>query len=174
MAKKKKQKYVDNKLLAKELMKWKKKLIKYDDKKDLCQHISPKLAKMFMKIVDHVAFMSCFRDYTYIDDMKAQALYFLCCYGHNFDIRKSTNAFSYCTQFVYNAFLQTINSEKLFTDFKQELIDESIDEKGIQQEIDDNQLEKISDEIFYERNEYDKFDVIDLKDIFEKEDDEIS
>jgi hypothetical protein len=83
---------------------------------------SEKLGELFKRHVDHYASGASFKNYTYIDEMKSDALLFLLKYSKSFNILKGSDAFAYCTTIIHNAFLQSINREKKHSFIKDALI----------------------------------------------------
>ena len=74
--------------------------------------ITNKLAKMFILMVNKYGQRGNWRGYTYIDEMKGQALLQLAQMGLQFDESKSDNPFSYYTQSLQNSFTRVLNLEK--------------------------------------------------------------
>jgi len=74
--------------------------------------ITNKLAQMFILMVNKYAQRSNWRSYTYLDEMKGQALLQLAQMGLQFDEYKSDNPFSYYTASVSNSFTRVLNLEK--------------------------------------------------------------
>jgi hypothetical protein len=72
------------------------------------------LALMFMKLVDRYGHRGNWRGYTYIDEMKCQALLQLSQVGLQFDESRSDtpNPFAYYTQTITNSFMRILNIEK--------------------------------------------------------------
>ncbi len=72
------------------------------------------LAMMFMKLVDRYGHRGNWRGYTYIDEMKSQALLQLSQVGLQFDESRSEtpNPFAYYTQTITNSFMRVLNIEK--------------------------------------------------------------
>lgn len=72
------------------------------------------LALMFMKLVDRYGHRGNWRGYTYIDEMKSQALLQLSQVGLQFDESRSDtpNPFAYYTQTITNSFMRILNIEK--------------------------------------------------------------
>ena len=72
------------------------------------------LAMMFMKLVDRYGHRGNWRGYTYIDEMKSQALLQLSQVGLQFDESRSEtpNPFAYYTQTIRNSFMRILNVEK--------------------------------------------------------------
>lgn len=74
--------------------------------------ITNKLAKMFILMVNKYGQRGNWRGYTYLDEMKGQALLQLAQMGLRFDEFKSDNPFSYYTASVSNSFTRVLNIEK--------------------------------------------------------------
>jgi hypothetical protein len=74
--------------------------------------ISPLLATMFMRLVEKYSQRGNWRNYTYLDEMKSQALLQLSQIGLRFDESRSDNPFSYYTAAVANSFTRILNIEK--------------------------------------------------------------
>ncbi len=89
---------------------------------------SERLGELFITHVDHYASSSCFKGYTYLDEMKSQARLFLLKYCRSFKAEygennnKKPNAFAYCTTIIHNAFLQIIQREKRHSKLKDIII----------------------------------------------------
>lgn len=83
---------------------------------------SEKLGELFKSHVDHYASCSSFKNYTYLDEMKSEALLFLIKYSKSFNTTKGKDAFAYCTTIIHHAFLQSINREKKHSFIKDSLI----------------------------------------------------
>lgn len=91
--------------------------------------MSDNLGKYFIKLIERYSQKPNFSKYTFLEDMKNNALYQCILYAHNFDPKKSQNPFSYFTNIIHNAFIQTIKKEKEFNNLKFNLrkeIDENI------------------------------------------------
>ena len=99
--------YIDEAKFCYEYLEFKKKL-----KKDPNTKWPPYLIECFMKIIDGVGNMPNFHNYTYLDEMKADAIIPILKYGLNFDPKKGFKAFSYYTMIVAQSFMQTIKKEK--------------------------------------------------------------
>lgn len=84
--------------------------------------ITNKLAKMFILMVNKYAQRGNWRGYTYIDEMKGQALLQLAQMGLQFDEYKSDNPFSYYTASVSNSFTRVLNLEKKNQDLRDDLL----------------------------------------------------
>ena len=80
------------------------------------------LADCFLQIVNRYGKKRNFSGYTYIDDMKSEALEHCVKYADRFKYEKSTNAFAYFTQITHNAFIQFIKKEKKIANFKFDIV----------------------------------------------------
>ena len=74
--------------------------------------MTPKLARMFMKLVERYASRSNWRGYTYNDEMQGSALLQLSQIGVQFDESESQNPFAYYTAAITNSFTRVLNIEK--------------------------------------------------------------
>jgi hypothetical protein len=104
---------VDNKELLAELIKFKK-----------SGTASERLGEVFLDLVDNYATKSNFSGYSYLEEMKSRAIYFLLLYSRSFNPEKSNNAFAYCTQIVKNAFIQVIKKENKHAETKKNFVEE--------------------------------------------------
>lgn len=87
--------------------------------------ITNKLAKMFILMVNKYGQRGNWRGYTYIDEMKGQALLQLAQMGLQFDESKSDNPFSYYTQSLQNSFTRVLNLEKKNQELRDDLLIDS-------------------------------------------------
>lgn len=85
--------------------------------------ITDKLAKMYMKLCDKYSTKGNIRSYTYLDEMKGQALLQLVLVGLQFDESYSSNPFSYLTSTLNNALLRVLNLEKRNQVMRDELLE---------------------------------------------------
>lgn len=76
------------------------------------QPIPDYVAACFMQIVTRYGSKMNFSGYTYLEDMRSEALEHCVKYANRFNKEKSRNAFAYFTQVTHNAFIQFINKEK--------------------------------------------------------------
>ena len=74
--------------------------------------ITGRLAMMFMKLVERYSQRGNWRGYTYVDEMRSQALLQLSLVGLQFNEARSDNPFAYYTVTVSNAFTRVLNLEK--------------------------------------------------------------
>lgn len=93
-------------------------------------HFSPEsgrmsndLAKKFMLLSERYAQRGNWRGYSYIEDMKLQALAQLSQVGLQFDESKSDNPFAFYTQVMKNVFTRYLNQEKQQREIRDDLIE---------------------------------------------------
>jgi hypothetical protein len=109
--------YIDKNEYLKELLKFKK-----------SGKSSDRLGELFKLHVDKMGTSFAFKNYTYLDEMKSDALIFLLKYANRFDPEfisdkvQGTTCFSYCSTIIYRAFIQTINREQRYADLKNDII----------------------------------------------------
>lgn len=82
-----------------------------------------KLALMFMKLCERYASRSNWRGYTYIDEMRSQALLQLSHIGLQFNEAKSQNPFAYYTAAVNNSFTRVLNIEKRNQNLRDDILE---------------------------------------------------
>jgi len=87
--------------------------------------MTPELVKMLMTLVNRYASRSNWRNYTYLDDMKSEALISLLTGALKYDEKTSPNAFGYLTQFIYHSFLTTLEKEKKVRDIRDDILEEN-------------------------------------------------
>ena len=87
--------------------------------------ITPKLAKMFMMLCQRYSMRSNWRGYTYVDEMRSQALLQLSQIGLQFDESKSQNPFAYYTAAITNSFTRVLNLEKRNQNIRDDLLIEA-------------------------------------------------
>ena len=104
--------YVDNKIFAASLTEWI--IANKDNGKRLYWTPMPRYAaECLMKIVDHFALQGCWRGYTYLDEMKSEAIINLVKGIHNYNINFSPNAFAYASEIVRKSFIYVLDKEKV-------------------------------------------------------------
>jgi hypothetical protein len=84
-----------------------------------------KMGLALMKIVENYGHRRNYSGYTYLEDMRSEALLTCMKYIHNFDRNKSDNAFSYVTAIIDNAFKNFLKREKKQRNIKFGSIEES-------------------------------------------------
>jgi len=86
-----------------------------------------RLASMYMKLCERYSMRSNWRGYTYVDEMRGQALLQLTQIGLQFNEAKSANPFAYYTAAINNSFTRVLNLEKR----SQEIRDDLLEEEGL-------------------------------------------
>ena len=81
------------------------------------------LGKYIIKIVNGLSLRPNFCGYTYIDDMRSEAILSIVKGIKNFDLEKYSNPFAYITQIAWNAFVFFINKEKKKSKVKGRIFD---------------------------------------------------
>jgi len=87
--------------------------------------ITENLGKMYIKLSERYAQRSNWRGYTYVDEMKGQAILQLSQIGLQFDESKSENPFAYYTAAVTNSFTRILNIEKKSQNIRDDLLEEA-------------------------------------------------
>lgn len=102
------------------------------DSKTYC---NKRLGEIVVLTVDRVATQTKFRHYTYLDDMKAEAIYQSIRGITKFNLEKTndmgqkSSSFSYLTQIITNAFRQILKKEKKNREIKDQAIEMALDER---------------------------------------------
>jgi hypothetical protein len=86
--------------------------------------ITEELGKMYLMLADRYAQRSNWRGYTYVDEMKGQAILQLSQIGLQFDESKSENPFAYYTAAVTNSFTRVLNIEKRNQNIRDDMLEE--------------------------------------------------
>lgn len=87
--------------------------------------ITENLGKMYIKLSERYAQRSNWRGYTYVEEMKGQAILQLSQIGLQFDESKSENPFAYYTAAVTNSFTRILNLEKKMQNIRDDLLEEN-------------------------------------------------
>lgn len=116
--------YVDNKKFAAELTTW---IVsnKNSGKRLYWSEMPRYVAECLMKIVEHFGLQSCWRGYSYLDEMKSEAIINLVKGIHNYNINFSPNAFAYASEIVRKSFLFVLEKEKAQAAIKNETVSRS-------------------------------------------------
>lgn len=85
--------------------------------------ITEDLGKMFIKLSERYAQRSNWRGYTYVEEMRGQAILQLSQIGLQFDESKSENPFAYYTAAVTNSFTRILNLEKKNQNIRDDLLE---------------------------------------------------
>jgi hypothetical protein len=86
--------------------------------------ITNKLGTMFLKLVERYSHRANWRGYTYVDEMRGQALLQLAQIGLQFNEFKSQNPFAYYTAAINNSFTRVLNLEKRSQNIRDDLLEE--------------------------------------------------
>jgi hypothetical protein len=105
--------------------------------------ITENLGRMFIKLSERYAQRSNWRGYTYIDEMRGQAILQLSQIGLQFDESKSENPFAYYTAAVTNSFTRILNIEKK----NQNIRDDMLEEAGLSPSMTRQHNHEYADEI---------------------------
>lgn len=87
--------------------------------------ITNKLGTMFLKLVERFSHKANWRGYTYVDEMRGQALVQLSQVGLQFNEQKSENPFAYYTAAVINSFTRVLNLEKRNQNIRDDILIDS-------------------------------------------------
>jgi hypothetical protein len=82
-----------------------------------------RLAFMYMKLCERYAQRSNWRGYTYVDEMRGNAILQLTQIGLQFNESKSNNPFAYYTAAITNSFTGVINKEKRAQNIRDDLLE---------------------------------------------------
>lgn len=88
-------------------------------------YITDNLARMFLLLVNKIAQSGNWRGYTYLDEMKGQAMLQLSQMGLCFDEYKSDNPFAYYTAAINHSFTRVLNIEKKNQKIRDDLLIDS-------------------------------------------------
>jgi len=86
--------------------------------------VTSELARMYIKLVERYSMRSNWRGYTYVDEMRGQALLQLSQIGLQFDENKSQNPFAYYTAAITNSFTRVLNVEKRNQNIRDDMLQE--------------------------------------------------
>jgi hypothetical protein len=82
-----------------------------------------RLAEMFIKLCERYATRSNWRNYSYNEEMRGQALLQLSQIGLQFDESKSQNPFAYYTATITNSFTRILNIEKKMRNIRDDILE---------------------------------------------------
>jgi DNA-directed RNA polymerase specialized sigma24 family protein len=117
--------YVDNHALYDALVDWQKATRSAHRKKLPNPALPDYIAECMMKMATRLSQKAGFVNYTYREDMIGDALESCLRYIHNFNPKRSTNAFAYITQIIHNAFIRRIQKEQKQLYVKMRIVDEA-------------------------------------------------
>ncbi|MSQ05519.1 MAG: hypothetical protein EXR40_05995 [Nitrosomonadaceae bacterium] len=83
------------------------------------------LARMYIKLCERYSMRSNWRGYTYVEEMRGQALLQLSQVGLQFNESKSQNPFAYYTAAITNSFTRILNFEKRNQNIRDDLLQDS-------------------------------------------------
>ena len=83
-----------------------------------------RLARMYIKLCERYSTRGNWRGYTYVDEMRGQALLQLSQIGLQFNEAKSNNPFAYYTAAINNSFTRVLNLEKRNQNIRDDLLEE--------------------------------------------------
>jgi len=86
--------------------------------------ITEELGRMFLMLAERYAQRSNWRGYTYVEEMKGQAILQLSQIGLQFDESKSENPFAYYTAAVTNSFTRVLNIEKRSQNIRDDMLEQ--------------------------------------------------
>lgn len=111
--------YISNKEFTKDVSEW-----IYRRREGSSEKMPDSVAISVMKLVENYGHKRNYSGYSYLEDMKGEALLTCVKYAHNFNPDKSQNAFAYFTQIIDNAFKGYLNKERTQHDIKFKFISE--------------------------------------------------
>lgn len=115
--------YTNNAVLMEEIAKSKENQEQKPDQTP-AECLTPKLVVHLMRIVENYSQKANWRNYTWIDDMKGEALLSLCQNALKFNPEKSSNPFGYYTQIVTHSFLTYLEKEKKIGRIRDDLLEQ--------------------------------------------------
>ena len=105
--KKSKHNYIDNEQLLQDILRWK-------AEPDYETKIPNYIGKYIVLIVDNLAKSGNFSGYSWLQEMKDDAIVTICRYIRNFNPEISSNPFAYFTKLAYHSFQSRIGLEKRY------------------------------------------------------------
>ena len=143
MATKKKNHYVDNQKFLEEIVEYKRQVKEAAEKGLEKPRVSEYIGKCIYMIAENLSRKPRFMNYSFVDEMKSDALENCFLYFDNFNPAVSSNPFAYFTQIIYYAFHRRINKEEknryiIYKKFQESVLD--TDAAGYMIDNDDNHL----------------------------------
>lgn len=125
---KKKNYYVDNEKFFNEIVEYKKKCKIAKEEGKPKPILSDYIGKCIYLIAENLAHKPRFMNYSFVDEMKSDAIENCLMYFDNFDSDKYNNPFAYFTQIIYYAFHRRINKEEknryiIYKRFQERILD---------------------------------------------------
>lgn len=87
------------------------------------QCLTRNLVYMLITLVDNYSSKASFRNYSYLEDMKAEALMALCNNALKFDADNYSRPFSYFSKIIYFSFLTSLDKEKKVRNLRDKLME---------------------------------------------------
>lgn len=114
--------YVDNDTFCNAIVAWNKSCKEAQEQGKKIPIMTDIIGIQIEKMAEGLSHRYNFRNYTYIDEMKSDAIYMACRAIKNFDPEKSTNAFGYFTFVMWRAMTSRIKAEKKEHETKMSLL----------------------------------------------------
>lgn len=115
--------YINNKDFLDALTKYRASCLKAIEDGKETPPVSNYIGDCFLRIAQHLSYLHNFINYSYIDEMRADAVENCLAAVKNFDPEKSQKPFSYFTQVTWFAFLRRIAKEKKQQKIKEKIYD---------------------------------------------------
>ena len=133
---KKKNYYVDNEKFFAEIVEYKKQCKVAEEEGKPKPVLSNYIGKCIYLIAENLAHKPRFMNYSFVDEMKSDAIENCLMYFDNFDSDKYNNPFAYFTQIIYYAFHRRINKEEknryiVYKKFQESVLDKTYQFDGI-------------------------------------------
>ena len=125
---KKKNHYVDNERFLADIIEYKKQCKIAEAEGREKPRLSDYIGKCIFLIAENLAHKPRFMNYSFVDEMKSDAIENCLMYFDNFDSDKYSNPFAYFTQIIYYAFHRRINKEEknryiMYKKFQESILD---------------------------------------------------
>jgi len=149
--------YIKNNEMLDEVRKSKARLIENPDMGG--QAITPKLADMFVRLVHHYATRQNWSGYSYLDELKGEALVNLVNKWHKFDCDRFDKPFAYYSILVERSFKGQIQKEKKPQRVRDSIITSrgEMPSFGAQEEYEKEWKENVDAKDAYDSNQNDRF-----------------
>ena len=133
---KKKNYYVDNEKFFAEIVEYKKQCKIAEKEGNPKPVLSTYIGTCIYLIAENLAHKPRFMNYSFVDEMKSDAIENCLMYFDNFDSDKYSNPFAYFTQIIYYAFHRRINKEEknryiMYKKFQESILDKTYQFDGV-------------------------------------------
>ncbi len=108
--------------------------------------LTNELVKMLMMLVEKYSQRANWRNYTYIDDMRGEAIASLCQNALKFKPEKSINPFGYYTQIVTHSFLTFLEKEKKVRKIRDDILELNGFTPSFTRQLDNDEYARINRE----------------------------